>query len=200
MYWHSSYISDAFANPINKLVYCNLSEPAIGYARRLKHHIAYLWRLAAMCPGCTVDSYDDNVSGVFPQLMHHPDIARGDVSLHDNKMIMSFALYFGDNYGPASWEPIACTRCFVAQWMFQHMLYQEEINDKAINLMTLPDDDNNTNAYKIHPQFDAINGTVKNSKGVFVTEYRTFVNNLLSAIPCHLKNTRHFIASSIELV
>ena len=73
------------------------------------------------------------------------------------------------------------------------------MNEEGINLMTLPDDNDNTNAYTIQPQFDEKNGTV-NTKGVFVPEYRMFVDNLLSAIPCHLKNTCYFIASSIESI
>ena len=43
MYRHGSYISNSFTNPINKLVDCNLSEPAIDYAWVLKHQAAYLW-------------------------------------------------------------------------------------------------------------------------------------------------------------
>ena len=74
------------------------------------------------------------------------------------------------------------------------------MNNKAINLMQLPDDDDNTNACTIRPHFDEKNSTVKNSEGMFVPEYRMFVDNLLSAIPRHLKNTRHFITSSIKLV
>ena len=53
----------------------------IGYARVLKHHTVYLWRLVATYLGCTIDSYDNNVSGAFPQLTHHPDITRNNISL-----------------------------------------------------------------------------------------------------------------------
>ena len=42
MYQHGSYISESSTNPINKLVNCRLSEPAIGYAWVLKHHAACL--------------------------------------------------------------------------------------------------------------------------------------------------------------
>ena len=52
----------------------------------------------------------------------------------------------------------------------------------------------------ICPTFDEINGTVKNQEGDFVPKYRMFVDDLLSTIPRHLKNTRHFIASIIESV
>ena len=65
MYHHGSYISEDSAHPINKLVDWNLSELAIGYANVLKKHAAYLWRLAAQYPGCTIDSYDDDISGAF---------------------------------------------------------------------------------------------------------------------------------------
>ena len=200
MYRHGSYISDDSTNPINTLVDCDLSEPAIGYAWVLKNHAAYLWRLAATYPGCTIDSYDDDVSGAFPQLTHHPDIARGNVSLHDDKMIVSIALHFGGNYGPASFEPIARARCFLAQWMYQHTSHQEGHNKEAIDLMSLPTDDDNEAACTIRPQLDETNGTVIDDNGNFVPEYRMFVDDLLSAIPRHLRQTRHFIASSIESV
>ena len=91
MYCHGSYISDTSTNPINpinKFNDCNLSEPVIGYARVLKHP-AYLWRLTATHPGCTVNLYHDNVSRAFLQLNHHPDIDRGNFSLHGNMMIVS---------------------------------------------------------------------------------------------------------------
>ena len=102
MYRHGSFLSESSTNPINKLVDCELSEPAIRYKTVLKQHTAFLWRIAATYPGCIIDSYNDDVSRAFPQYTHHPDIARGYVSLHGNKMIVSVALYFGGNYGPAS--------------------------------------------------------------------------------------------------
>ena len=109
MYLHSSYITESSTNPINKLVDCNLSEPATGYPWVLKHQAAYLWRLAVIYLGCTIDLYDDNVSVAFLQLTHHPDITRGNINLRDNKIIVSAALHFGGNYGPASLEPTVHT-------------------------------------------------------------------------------------------
>ena len=67
MYRHGSYLSEASTNPINSLVNCELSEPAIGYTTVLKEHAASLWRIAATYPGCTIDLYNDDVSEVFPQ-------------------------------------------------------------------------------------------------------------------------------------
>merc|ERR1712086_728508 len=66
--------------------------------------------------------------------------------------------------------------------------------------MELPDEDDDTHACTVRPQFDAMNDTVNNEQGKFVPEYRMFVDDLLSAIPRHLKNTRQFIASSIKSV
>ena len=151
MYRYRSYILDSSTNPINKLVDCELSDPAIGYGKVLEHHAAYISRLAATYPGCIVDSYDDDVSGAFPRLTHHPDINRGNISLHRDKMIVSVALHFGENYGPASREPIARARCFLAQWMFKHTTYQEKTNSEVINLMTLSDGNGNTKSYTICP-------------------------------------------------
>ena len=112
-------------------------------------------------------------------------------------MIVSVALHFGDNYSPYSWEPPARASCFLAQWMYLNKDYQEAMNKEALDLMGLPDEDEDTHACTIRPQFDTINGTVNDEQGKFVPEYRTFVDDLLSAIPRHLKNTRQFIASSI---
>ena len=200
MYCHSSYLSEVSTNPINNLVDYKLSEPAIECATVLKDHAAFLWRMVATYPGCTIDLYDNDVNGAFPQCTHHPDIARGNVSLHGNKIIVSVAIHFGGNYGPHSWEPPARARCFLAQWMYLHTDYQEKLNEEALNLMELLDEDDDTDACTIRPQFDKFNGTVNNEQGKFVPEYRIFVDDLLSAIPRHLKNTRHFIASSIKSV
>ena len=63
-------------HPFNKLVSYEPSKPAISYAHVLENHTVYLWRLTAQYPGCSIDSYDDNVSGAFPQVNRHPDVAR----------------------------------------------------------------------------------------------------------------------------
>ena len=114
MYWYSIYILDASTNPINKLVNYDLSEPVIGYAMVLEHHTVYLLQLVVTYLGCTINSYNNHVSGAFLQLTHYPDIFHGNV--------VSVALYFDGNYGPASWEPVAWVQCFLAQWMFQHVV------------------------------------------------------------------------------
>ena len=107
MYRQGTYLLEASANPINNLVDCELCETAIGYALVLKEHTAFLWEIAATYLGCTIHLYNDDVSGAFPQCTHHPDIARGNVSMHGNKIIVSVALHFGGNYGSHSWEPPA---------------------------------------------------------------------------------------------
>ena len=57
-------------------------------------------------------------------------------------------------------------------------------NEKeALDLMELPDEDDDTHACTVQPQFNRMNGTVNNEQGEFVPEYRMFVDNLLSAIP-----------------
>ena len=200
MYRHGSYLSEVSTNLINNLVDCELSEPAIRYATVLKEHTAYLWRIAATYPGCTIDSYDYDVNEAFPQCTHHPDIATGNVSLHSNKMIISVALHFSENYGPHSWEPSAQAWCFLAQWMYLHTNYQEAINEEVLDLMELPDENDDTHACINRPQYDKFNGTVNNEQEKFVPEYRMFVDDLLSGIPCLLKNTRQFFTSSIKLV
>ena len=145
MYRLGSYISEDSTHPINKLVDCELIEPAIGYVHVLRDHAAYLWRVAPQYPGCTIDSYDTNISGAFPQVIHHPDIARANVSIRGNKIVVTVALHFGGNYGPASWEPIARATCFLAGWMYKHTHthththHQERLNVDALNLFNLPD-------------------------------------------------------------
>ena len=162
MYCHGSYLSEASTNLINNLVNCKLSEPAIGYAMVLKKHAAYLWQIAATYPGCTIDSYNNDVSGAFPQCTHHLDIAKSNTSLHGNKMIVSVRLHFSGNYGLHSWEALVRARYFLAQWMYLNTDYQENINKEALDLMELPDEDDDTHACTVRPQFDTINGTVNN--------------------------------------
>ena len=82
--------------------------------------------------------------------------------------------------------------------MYTYPRYQEEINKEAINLMTLPNKNCTKEACTIRLIFDEINGTVNNQEDDFVPVYRMFVDNLLSAITPHLKQTRHFVTSSIE--
>ena len=67
--------------------------------------------------------------------------------------------------------------------MYLNTDYQEAMNKEALNLMELPDEDDDTHACTVRPQFDTMNGTVNNEQGEFVLEYRMFVDDLLSAIP-----------------
>ena len=75
--------------------------------------------------------------GTFPKINLHPDIVGSNVSLHMNKMIVYVALYFGGNFSPANWVPITRVHYFLAQWMFEHTIYQEDLNNEALNLITL---------------------------------------------------------------
>ena len=93
-------------------------------------------------------------------------------------MIVSVALHFGGNFGPHSWEPLARARCFLAQWMYLNTDYQEAMNKEALDLMELPDKDDDMHACTIQPQIDKINSTVNDKQGKFVSEYRMFVDNL----------------------
>ena len=67
--------------------------------------------------------------------------------------------------------------------MYQNIDYQEAMNEEAFGLMELPDEDDDTHACTIRPQFDTLNGTVNDEQGKSVPEYRMFVDDLLSAIP-----------------
>ena len=67
-------------------------------------------------------------------------------------MIVSVTLHFGGNYDPHSWEPSARTRCFLAQWMYLNIDYQEEMNKEALDLiMELLDEDDDTYVCTIRP-------------------------------------------------
>ena len=187
-------------HPFNKLVSYEPSKPAISYAHVLENHTVYLWRLTAQYPGCSIDSYDDNVSGAFLQVNHHTDVARANVSIHGNKMIVAVGLHFDGNFGPASWKPIARARCFLAGWMYKHTHHQEELNKEVIDLFNLPDEEDLSEPYTVRPHFDNFNKPVIDKEGAFAPEFWMFVNDLLSAIPHQEKNARHLIASSIESV
>jgi len=131
----------------------------------------------------------------------HPDIARANVSIYNNMMIVAIALHFGSNFGPASWEPIARARCFLARWLFLNSTYQVELNKEALELFTLPSDCSNTEERcQVVPNPDKYNPKVTDKDGNFTPEFRMFVDDLLSAIPRHLKLTKLLIASSIEAV
>ena len=65
IYWHGSFLSESFTNPINKFVDCEHSKPVVGFTTVLKQYTPFLWRIAATYPCCTIDSYDDDVRGTF---------------------------------------------------------------------------------------------------------------------------------------
>ena len=67
--------------------------------------------------------------------------------------------------------------------MYQNTDYQETMNEEALDLMELPDKNDDTHVCTMRQQFDTLNGTVNDEQGKFVPEYRMFVDDLLSAIP-----------------
>ena len=66
-------------------------------------------------------------------------------------MIVSVALHFDGNYDPHSWEPPARAGCFLTQWMYLNIDYQEEMNKEALDLIELQDEDDDTHACTIRP-------------------------------------------------
>jgi len=201
MYRHTSFRPHPGIHPINTLVNAALTEPEIGYGTTLYQHCQYIWRIAMTFPNCIIDSYDDDVSGAFPQLVFHPDISRANVSIYNNTMIVAIALHFGSNFGPASWEPIAQARCFLAQWLFLNCTYQIKLNQEALELFDLPSDcSKDEDRCQVVPVEDLFNKKVTNDKGIFIPEFRMFVDDLLSAIARHINKTELLIASSIEAV
>ena len=60
---------------------------------------------------------------------------------------------------------------FLAQWMYLNTDYQEDMNKEALDLMELLDENDDTHACTIRPQFDPINGPVNDEQGKFVPEY-----------------------------
>lgn len=201
VYRHAGCKPHEDIHPINSLVDVALTEPEIGYGTTLYQHCQYLWRIAMIYPNCIIDSYDDDVSGAFPQLVFHPDITRANFSLYNNIMIASIALHFGSSWGPASWEPLARARCFISQWLFMHIDYQIKINQEALDLFTIATNCSNTKEFcQVVPIIDQFNEKVTDKNGNFIPEFRMFVDDLLSAIPRHLIMTNLLIVSSIEAV
>ena len=69
-------------------------------------------------------------------------------------MIVAVALYFGGNYGQASWESIARARCFLARWMYKHTKHQEELNNNAHDLFHLLDEDDLSELCTVRPDLN----------------------------------------------
>ena len=64
------------------------------------------------------------------------------------------------------------------------MCHREEMNKEALDLMDLPDEDDDTHACTIRPQFDTINGTV-NKHAVFWYEFTLLiVDRSINRINC----------------
>ena len=115
-------------------------------------------------------------------------------------MIVAVALHFGGKYGPASWESIARARCLLDGWMYKHTNYQEELNNNALDLFDLPDKDDLSEPCTVRPHFNGINKIIIDKESAFFPEFWMLVDDLLSAIFFQEKNTRYFMASSIESV
>ena len=157
MYWHSSRTTSDVLHPINKTCDVKQTEPWMKYDTVSKNHCQYLWNTVAHYPGHVIDLYDGDVSGVFPQQLFHPSIAKANVNIHDQVMILSVVLRFGGNFGPASWEPISDGRSFLVVWLYNHCTYQTDLNKESLDMMDLPstlEDDHYKDCCTIHPSFD----------------------------------------------
>ena len=117
IYWHGSQITSNVLHPINQICDVTQTEPRVKYGAVLKDHCQYLWSTAAHYPDHAIDLYDGNVSGAFPQQLFHPSIAKANVSIHNRVILLSVALNFGGNFGPASWEPTSNGLSFLAVWL-----------------------------------------------------------------------------------
>ena len=103
---HCSRITEEVTNPVNVCCDAKSTEPPVTIGKVFKNHINKLWDTKRKYPDRPLDQYDDDISGAFPQQAHHPGIAKAQCSMHQRQMIISFALHFGGNYGPAAWTPI----------------------------------------------------------------------------------------------
>ena len=101
----------------------------------LKDRCQYLWSTAAHYPGHAIDLYDNDVSGASPQQLFHPSIVKANISIHNQVMILSVALHFDGNFGPASWEHISDGRSFLAVWLYNHCIYQTGLNKESLDMM-----------------------------------------------------------------
>jgi len=185
MYRHGSRTTENVLQPINKLCDVKKTEPRVKYGTVLKGHCQYLWSIAAHYPGQAIDLYDDDVSGAFPQQAFPPSLAKANVSIHDKIMILSVALHFGGNFGPASWEPLSDGRSFMAAWLFMHCSYQTKLNKESLNMMQFPEETVAAIARDrciIRPSIDKHTMQVRTANQ-FVPQARMFVDDLLTTGP-----------------
>ena len=208
MYRHGSRITEDIIQPINKICDVKKTEPRVKYGTVLKDHCQYLWSIAAHYPGQAIDLYDDDVSGAFPQQVFSPGLAKANVSLHEDIMILSVALHFGGNFGPASWESISDGRSYLATWLYRHCTYQTELNKESLDMMVFPNDTAGTHEAErciIRPTIDEHTLKVR-QHNKFIPQARMFVDDLLTAGPrietsevtkdgCNMKQ---LVAASIE--
>jgi hypothetical protein len=208
MYRHGSRTTADVLYPINKLCDVEKTEPRVKYGTVLKGHCQYLWSIAAHYPDQPIDLYDDDVSGAFPQQSFPPGLAKANVSIHDKIMILSIALHFGGNFGPASWEPLSDGRSFLAAWLYIHCSYQTKLNTESLDMMYFPEATataTDRDRCTIRPNIDKY--TMQVRKGdQFIPQARMFVDDLLTAGP-RINTTnktatgcdmRRLVAASIE--
>ena len=124
-------------------------------------------------------------------------MAKAKVSIFDNKILTSIALYFGGNFGPASWEAVANLRCFVTIWLFENCHYQSELNKEALALLSFPPITHTAmrkHRCRVHPP--------QNDLAIAITEfklfYRMFVDDAVTAAPRKIINMQDIAASSME--
>ena len=100
-------------------------------------------------------------------------------------MILSIALHFGGNFGPASWEPLSYGRSFMAAWLLIHCSYQTKLNEESLDMMQFPEETaaaNDRDRCIIRPSIDKHTMQVR-KENQFIPQARMFVNDLLTEGP-----------------
>ena len=182
MYRHGSYVLGRDSHPINKLVDIKISEPGTV----LHRHCTFLWRIAGTFPNGIIDIYNNDVSGAFPQLTFHPELAKANVSLHDDKMSLEvrrqlWPIQLGTDL-----------RC---------LLFPGTV---AVQTCTIPRYPQRGGFSPHHEtktsRLDDVHTPVTDACGNFIPEFDMFVDDLLSATLRSKGDTDKLLSSSIDAV
>lgn len=157
------------------------NEPEIIFGKSFLRHLIRIYNLRISYPNKDILLFDDDVSGAFRHVKHHPDIAAALSMTVEELLYVPIGQTFGANFSPSNFETFARARTQLSEFLQKDETLIEK-HKKYLDLIKFDADINSPSAIFVQATPDSIN------KGVFTsstvrnpTENHMYVDDNLMA-------------------
>ena len=116
-----------FDSSFRPLVWCNAindwttkdTEPPLTFAGAEMGFMVWLYNLRITYPDEELYIADDDISGAFRRIKYHPNCMAMHTSVQSGFAVINTGGTFGDNTSPSNFDPIALTRRYISQHIWE---------------------------------------------------------------------------------